>query len=232
MDIPEIPTNIQANLPRPVRPYVKGRTLVIGISIVIGFVVLWFSPARPLFTDPEKLRDMIHGLGPWAPVLIILYQAAQVVAAPIPGQAVDIANGYVFGWWGVAVSMAGIMLGSAIAVVLARKFGRPFLRKLLGEPTADLIDNYLHRGRAVLWFLLLMPGTPDDLICFAYGLSRMPIRQAIVTILIGRAPGILLAVGLGATGSGISPLVFMIGAALVSLVAWWCIRRWWPERLR
>lgn len=214
---------------RSIRPYLKGRTLIIGLILLAGFVTLWLSPARPLLTDPEKLQDTIHDLGSWAPLIIIAYQAIQVVLAPIPGQALDIANGYVFGWWGIAVSLTGVMIGSAIAVILARKYGRPFLRQLLGDPTADLVDNYLHQGRAVLWFLLLVPGTPDDLICFAYGLSRMPIRQAIPTILIGRAPGIILAVGLGATGSGVSPLVFMIGAAMVSLVAWWIVRRWAPR---
>lgn len=224
----DIPTKVS----RQVRPYLKGRTLIIGLILVVGFAALWFSPARPLFTDPEKLRDTIRQFGPWAPVIIIAYQAVQVVLAPIPGQALDIANGYVFGWWGVLVSMTGIMIGSIVAVLLARKYGRPFLRQLLGEPAADLVDNYLHRGRAVLWFLLLMPGTPDDLICFAYGLSRMPIRQAILTIFVGRLPGIVLAVGLGATGSGISPLAFMIGAAVVSFLAWLVVRRWGPRSVR
>jgi uncharacterized membrane protein YdjX (TVP38/TMEM64 family) len=230
MDMPEIPKEIEKNIPRTVRPYLKGRTLLIGIILVTGFVVLWFSPGRALLTDPEKLRDTIRGLGPWAPVFIILYQAFQVILAPIPGQAVDIANGYVFGWWGVLVSLAGIMLGSMIAVFLAREYGRPLLRQLLGEPTTVLIDNYLHRGRAVLWFLLLMPGTPDDLLCFAYGLSRIPYWRVILIILLGRSPGIILAVGLGATGSGISPIVFMVGAGVISLVAWWATRHWYKFR--
>lgn len=209
----------------------RRRLLVVGIMIIATLVVFWFSPWRVWLTDATVIRDRIQDLGAFGPVVVIAYHILQVIFAPIPGQALDIANGYVFGWNGIVVSLVGISLGSIMAIWLARRFGRNLVRRLIGEPSMRLLDGFLAKSVPALWILLLLPGTPDDVICYALGLSAVRLRRAVVMVILGRAPGVILAVGLGATGREISPLVFLVAMGVISVIAWWLVR-WWGKRPR
>lgn len=194
-------------------------------AVVIALVIVWFSPLRPWFEDVDFLRERVTSFGAWGPIIVIFYHMLQVVFAPIPGQALDIVNGYVFGWPGIAVSLIGISLGSVLAIWLARSFGRNLVRRLVGEPSMGILDTLLKKTVPVLWFLLLLPGTPDDLICFALGLTTIRLRRAVAMVILGRAPGVIFAVALGATGQKISPLVFLLAMGMVSIIAWWFVQR-------
>lgn len=204
----------------------KQRWALMAIATTAVILGVWFSPLRAWFTDVDFLRERVRSLGAFGPVAVILYHILQVVIAPIPGQALDMVNGYVFGWWGLLISMIGIGLGSILAIWLGRRFGRDLVRHLIGQPSMQLLEIFLSKSLPVLWLLLLLPGTPDDIICYALGLSTVSFRRAVATVMLGRAPGVALAVGLGATGSRIPPVVFIILMGAVSLIAWWLNRRW------
>ncbi len=163
--------------------------------------------------------------------MIIGYQIIQVVIAPIPGQAVDVANGYVFGpWIGPVLSVTGISLGSILAIWLARRFGRPLIRAWLGARSVATIDRYTGKTSLKYFFLFfLLPGLPDDLLCFALGLSEIPWRYAVPTVIVGRLPGITLAVWLGASGRQLSP-VWIAMIATLALSIWWLLIRWLRKR--
>lgn len=217
---PQIVESTEITRRRAKRHLVTVAVLILSVSLVV-----WFSPLRAWFNDVDFLRERVKSLGAWGPVIVILYHIAQVVFAPIPGQALDIVNGYVFGWPGIAVSLIGISLGSILAIWLARRFGRHLVQRLIGETSMIVLDSLLKKSIPVLWFLLLLPGTPDDIICFALGLSTVRFRRAVVMVILGRAPGVIFAVALGATGQRISPMVFLLAMGAVSIIAWWFVQR-------
>ncbi len=207
----------------------RRQLLIWAIVAAVLLIAFWFSPWRVWVTDATVIRDRIQHLGAFGPVVVIVYHILQVIFAPIPGQALDIANGYVFGWSGVIVSMIGLGLGSLIALWIARQFGRRIVRRFIGEPSMTLLDGYLAKSVPALWFLLLLPGTPDDIICYALGLSTVRFWRAWTMVLLGRAPGVIIAVGLGATGREISLLVFILAMGVIS-VAVWSMLQWWKKR--
>lgn len=201
------------------------RTMVVATLIVVGVLLgtllFLFSPTiRELATNPELLRSRIQSFGVWAPIVIICYHVLQVVFAPIPGQAVDVANGYIFGpWLGPCISLIGIGLGSLVAIWLARKFGRTFVRRLLGRKAIDIIDRYSgHRSLKYFFILFLLPGMPDDILCFGLGLTSVSIRRGVFTAMVGRTPGVVGAVLLGATGRTLSLAQFLVLVVLVAAV--------------
>ena len=50
--------------------------------------------------------------------------------APLPGNLLSVMAGYVFGFGtGLLLSLLGLMLGACLAVLIARKFGRPLLER-------------------------------------------------------------------------------------------------------
>jgi uncharacterized membrane protein YdjX (TVP38/TMEM64 family) len=199
-------------------------TLVVVLAVIaaLAFLVA-YEPTRDFMLSSTALREKIAEYGPLGPVVIICYHVLQVLFAPIPGQPVDLANGYLFGpYLGILTSLIGIFLGSTIAMVLARRFGRPLVHHFLSDRGRRQMDKYL--GHRNLWFvfvIFLLPGTPDDLLCFVVGLTRIPLWRAIPVVLIGRTPTVVASVLLGATGHTLNPLQFLgiaLGVTVVLLV--------------
>lgn len=205
------------------RAWLSAGILVTALTVLVVAVML--SPLRELFTSPERLRETVQSYGALGPIIVVGIHILQVVIAPIPGQGIDLANGYLFGWWGGAlVSLIGISLGTMIAISLAKKFGRPLVEILVGPKGLASVRAYTHSRSQWLFFILfLLPGTPDDLLCFAIGLTSISLWRAVAIAVLGRLPGVLAAVGIGATGRGLNVLEFTIVAAVVSLLAGWIL---------
>ena len=170
------------------------------------------------------LRDWVLRRGAWAPVAIILLEVGQVLLAPIPGQAIGLVSGYLFGVLaGTILGMMGTASGSLIAIWLTRRFGRPLAERLVPERTLKWLDQMASK-RGVLFFLavFLLPFLPDDMACFAAGLTPIPIPALMLVVLIGRLPGVWVACWLGAQSTQLSPAQWtvVIAASLGLVVAY------------
>ncbi|MFW6153554.1 MAG: TVP38/TMEM64 family protein [Halobacteriota archaeon] len=161
----------------------------IGIAVLI---LLW--PRLSVLRDVDDLRTYIAGFSVLAPAVLVALQAAQVVIAPVPGQPLALVSGYLFGTvWGTAYSMAGITLGSALAFWLSRRLGRPYVERMIHPNLLDRFDAFGDAGlRPVLFLLFLVPGLPDDALCFIGGLSTIPLHQLILLAILGRLPAFLV----------------------------------------
>lgn len=147
-----------------------------------------------VLTDPEHLRVLLAGFGPFAPLAFVALQAAQVLVAPIPGPALALASGYLFGWQlGTFYSMLGVMIGSALAITLARRYGRPAVERFVAADTLARFDDFLDaRGQLGLFIIMLFPGFPDDVLCFVAGLTDIPIRRLVLLVAVARTPAFLI----------------------------------------
>lgn len=199
--------------------------LAIG-AIVLGVILsLWGRPLAQLLSDVERVHRFVASFGIWAPLAIIGLEVAQVVLAPIPGGAIDLTSGYLFGTgWGTLYSMTGVMGGTITALYLARRFGRPLVERFVPQQMLSRLDCYAHR-RGALFFLLLflMPFTPNDVACFLAGLTPIPLVRLILIALIGRTPGVLVANLMGANATTLSPsqwLLIGVPLLLTALSFW------------
>ncbi|MBZ0157469.1 MAG: VTT domain-containing protein [Alphaproteobacteria bacterium] len=146
------------------------------------------------FLNEKKLVAFLDSLGPLACVGFILLQIAQVVAAPIPGEATGLLGGYLYGpVLGVFLSTIGLTVGSYIAFGLARVFGRPFVEKFVDARTIARFDYLLHHKGAFLVFLLfLIPGFPKDYLCYILGLGHLSTAEFLIIGGTGRLFGTIL----------------------------------------
>ncbi|MFN2271591.1 MAG: TVP38/TMEM64 family protein, partial [Anaerolineae bacterium] len=64
------------------------RTALLIVLVVAAIVALWYwhEPLWQFFEDQDRIQAWIQSFGPWAPLISIALNAAQVLAAPIPGQ--------------------------------------------------------------------------------------------------------------------------------------------------
>ena len=177
---------------------------------MVVLLALWATLQNPvsltIFADSQQIVTWLRERGPWAPLAVILLQIGQVLLAPIPGQVVGIAAGYLFGAWsGTLYSLVGTATGSWIAFALARAYGRPLVERLVPPQTLDWLDAGAQR-RGLFFFALvfLLPFLPDDLACFAAGMTRIPIPALLIVAVTARTPGLLASAWLGAKAAGLS----------------------------
>lgn len=206
---------------------IRGRTIaVLGfLALALVALLIWRRPLLYFFADRAKVQEFVIRFGSWAPLAAILLHVAQVLLAPIPGQVIDAANGYLFGTgWGTLYSLVGIIAGSSLAMILARRFGRPWAERLIKRETLERLDGYSQQRGALFFFLVfLFPFLPDDVACFLAGLTLLPLPDLIVLATIGRLPGILVANFVGANAAALTQTqgaVFIAGLTAIALAFW------------
>ena len=199
--------------------------LGLALAVLIGALIKWWRPLYNFVADQEQIRVWVEGLGAWGPMAIAFLEMIQALLAPIPGQAIEAVGGYLYGpWWGTLYSLSGMAIGSLLTFLLARRFGRPLVVKLIGKQSMERLDDLVRRGGAPFFFLIwLLPFAPDDLACVAAGLTPMPTHQFMVLMLLGRLPGVFVSVWVGANVAQIEPFwwgVLFVGIAIAALVIW------------
>ncbi len=197
--------------------------VLLGVVILTlaAFVVFkWWAPLRSFFGDTGEVTALTERWGMWAPVITIVLHAAQVVFAPIPGQALDLVNGYLFGpWIGTIYSMVGIVLSSALVMWLSRRFGRPLVERFVDPQTLDKLDRVTEqRGEMVIFLIFLVPFLPDDALCFLAGLTNIPLPKLVLLAAVGRLPGVFVANWVGATANELKPVHWILAGVLTVVV--------------
>jgi uncharacterized membrane protein YdjX (TVP38/TMEM64 family) len=198
--------------------------LAIAISFAAGSVLtgryLWF------LRDVDAIKEFVLGFGAFAPAGFVAIQILQVVVAPIPGQVLAFAAGYLFGaGLGFVYSMFGATAGTYLAVLLARRYGRPYVERIVDPDLLASFDGVIaDRGIVGLFLVFLLPGFPDDVICFVAGMSELDVRKLVLVSILGRTPGYVV---LALSGAGVAQdhvtesLLLLSGAGVVALVLYW-----------
>ena len=155
-------------------------------------------------------------------------QIAQTVIAPIPGHVTGVAAGYIFGTFeGALYSVIGVSIGSYIAVRLSRIFGRGYVESTVSEKLLSKFDAFMtDQGGKALFIVFLLPGLPDDALCFIAGLSDIKMSKLMTIIIIARTPAFFLA---AAAGNSLAMSKFMefgtitFFVAAISIIGFWKI---------
>lgn len=157
-------------------------------------VLLYTTGLFHFFLDKERLIKFLNDLGPLAFLGFILLQIFQVVAAPIPGEVTGLLGGFVFGkFQGIILSTIGLTLGSLLAFTLSRKFGRPFVERVVDHSTIRRFDYILHhKGAFIVFLMFLIPGFPKDYLCYMLGLGHFSTSEFLVIGATGRLLGTVM----------------------------------------
>jgi uncharacterized membrane protein YdjX (TVP38/TMEM64 family) len=194
------------------RPVVWGLILFgVALTGAYGWKSL-FALLRLMLSDPDGLRMVVVSWGPWGMLALIGLQVAQTLIAPIPGQGLGIVSGYLYGpWLGTLINMTGTLIGSGIAIWLARRFGRPLVERWVPPKRLAHLDRLAkQRGPAFFFLIFLFPFLPDDAACFVAGLSPLPLGEMLLLVLLGRLPGVFIPNWLGSHATSLSPRQWVV----------------------
>lgn len=167
--------------------------LLIGIVVFIPVYIYFYH--REVITSFDSLDDvtsfLMHYKNASIPVYIV-FQTLQIVISVIPGQAFQLAAGYLYRFLpGLLFSVIGAVLGTSISFYLAKFLGRDAVHILFGEEKTAYYLERLNSKRAytLVFVLYLIPGLPKDVISYIAGVSEMKFKAFLVFSLIGRLPG-------------------------------------------
>lgn len=204
--------------------------IILGLVaiVLIGYAtwdVIAKGPITQLLSNRDELVRVMQDLGPLAPLLYIVLQVVQVVVAPIPGQIVGGVGGFLFGHWGILWTTIGSFIGFWLVFLIARKFGRPLLEKIFKKALIDKFDFIINaKGAALIIFaIFLLPGFPDDLVCYLAGLTKLSIKKLMLISILGRFPTIVLTnyIGMGINGNiGLVVALSLLAVLIMGFVAW------------
>ncbi len=195
---------------------------VIGLGVLVGLTGLVTARGPQIMQavrDPEALAAAIRDAGAMGAVFMVGLQVLQVVVAPIPGQVINFAAGYVYGFpIGFLLSWIGTTLGAALAMMLARFIGRPVVERLASPRFLARADRLMaEKGLLFFFVLFVLPFLPDDAICLVAGLTPLPLSALILAAAVGRTPALAVSVWLGAN-AGVIPGPLLIGIGIVGVI--------------
>ncbi|MCW5717537.1 MAG: TVP38/TMEM64 family protein [Bauldia sp.] len=190
----------------------------LALAVIAAMVVAGFAFV-PLFGDPEGIAAMVERAGGWGPVVFILIQALQVIAAPVPGQVTGLASGFLFGpALGILYCAIGGTIGCAVVFLLSRRLGRPFVEAFVSRTALQRFDYLADSGGAIVLLLIfLVPIFPDDIISYIAGLTRIPIHRLVLVAAFGRLPGYAL-MAIAGSHAAAADMSVVIAIAVVSVV--------------
>lgn len=200
-----------------------GRLLKIGAAILGASFLFWFrEPVMEILQvvgDREAVAAYLDQFGVLAPLLLGIILVLQVIVAAIPGHALMVGGGYVFGFApAFVISLATTVLGSQLGFYLARWAGRPLVEKLA---PVDVLDKWYdvsaRKGPLFFMFAFMLPIFPADVMNYIAGLSSLSARRFFFANLIGRLPGVVLMTAIGAYGFQLS-ISFWIAVVIAGVV--------------
>jgi uncharacterized membrane protein YdjX (TVP38/TMEM64 family) len=216
----------------------KTPTLVrLGVVVLLGSVIAGMVLFVDVRTELRQLLQWVQELGDWgALVLAAVYVPATVLF--IPGSLLTLGAGFAFGLVrGTLAVSAGSVLGATAAFLLGRFLLRGWIeRKVARYPRFRAIDQAVaEQGFKIVLLTRLSPAFPFILLNYAFGLTRVRLRDYVLASWIGMLPGTVMYVYLGfalrtlvtdvaeldvqKVQTGIAPRLFVYAGLAVAVLA-------------
>jgi uncharacterized membrane protein YdjX (TVP38/TMEM64 family) len=196
-------------------------------------IVLWASrePVAAIwrwFSDQAAVTASMNQLGIWGPIILFILFVLQVFLAFIPGQALMVACGFLYGFGGgFLLSWLSLVAGGEFAFVLARRYGRGFAEKWISPNVLARWDQSA-QGQGIGFFAisLVLPLFPNDAMCYVAGLGRISHRRFSIANLLGRGLACLFTSAVGAFGGQIpwQGWAVLIAILIAGGIAWLVVR--------
>lgn len=184
------------------------RTLIFisKIIVILAAILLLYLCGKCLpnymsiISNPDTFRSYVVNLGSRGVLVFILFQILQVIIAPIPGEVIYVAGGYIYGTiLGTLYSTVGLLLGAIIAFYFTRFIGFSLIERILSEKKVEKYQDIINSKKTVLllFLIFLMPGMPKDFLIYGAGLTPIVPTKFFSVFLVGRVPWLVISTYIG-----------------------------------
>ena len=169
------------------------------LAAALAAAIIWLGLHRELLR-PTTVKLELQRFGGWAPILFLLLYALGTVLF-VPGSVLTVAGGAVFGpIWGTLWNLTGATLGATLAFMIARYVAFDWVAARSGERLSRLMRGVEEEGWRFVAFVRLVPLFPFNLMNYAFGLTRIRLRDYVLASFVCMAPGALAYTYLGYAG--------------------------------
>jgi uncharacterized membrane protein YdjX (TVP38/TMEM64 family) len=169
------------------------------LVVALAVATIWLGLHRELLQFATVEREL-QRFGGWAPILFLLMYALATVLF-VPGSVLTLAGGALFGpIWGTLLNLTGATLGATLAFVIARYVASDWVAAHSSNRLGRLIRGVEEEGWRFVAFVRLVPLFPFNLVNYAFGLTRIRLREYVLASLVCMAPGAFAYTYLGYAG--------------------------------
>lgn len=140
------------------------------------------------------LEIYIESLGFFGIFVLMFVQILQVVIAIIPGEAVEVLAGLLYGTLlGFVICEIGMIIGTIIIYYFVKKVGKSRIEKVNEDEkyTKFKILNDAQSLEMLTFIMFFIPGTPKDLLTYFMPFTKIESKKFFTIVAIARMPSIL-----------------------------------------
>lgn len=167
--------------------------ILLSLPAIIA-IILSFILQVTVISQPEKFTSWLSSFGPFVILIYTLVQTLTLIIPPLGGS---------FIWIGMLAVLGpakGLVLSYLVATpvycinfLLAKKYGRNLIQKVVGKGGMSKIDKYTNEaGLETLWILKIFENGYFDFISYATGLTNISFKNFLIVNFIGGIPSTLL----------------------------------------
>lgn len=162
--------------------------IMAAVTYYVGIPMVRFAE------EPELFRDWVDSFGVWGRLVFLGLVVFQVIVAFVPGEPVELAAGYIFGFLeGSLLTMVGFLLGSWIIFSLVRRFGVRLVEVFFPKEKIQEISFLKNpkKTKILAFILMTIPGTPKDFLSYFAGLTQLRLREWLAIVAVSRIPSLI-----------------------------------------
>ena len=200
--------------------------IVVFLILMLALTLAFLPEIKKLATDEgrEAFKAWVDGLGFWGWLATLGIQLLQIFVAFIPGEPVELVLGYVWGpWLGTFTCLLGIFIGTAVIYLFARKLGKKFVARIVGEGDLSKYKflNSKTRAELTVFILFFIPGTPKDALTYIAPIAPIPSVAYLLITTLARIPSVITSTLLGdsiAEGNYLMAIIVFVITAIISIL--------------
>lgn len=189
----------------PHRPGSKIKITLAIFFIIILLVTIKYLPVQELM---KSFLGWVAHLGSWGPIIFIaVYILACVLL--LPGSILTLGAGVLFGVAkGSIIASISATLGAICAFLVGRYLARDWVsRRIQGYPKFMALDEAVaEEGWKIVCLTRLSPVFPFNLLNYAYGITKVSLRDYFLASWLGMMPGTVMYVYIGSLAGDLAML--------------------------
>ena len=176
----------------------KKKNILIGVIVflvvmlILGFIV--GGKIVSLVRNTKSFRKWVSDLGILGKLIMIGISAFQIIVAIVPGEPIEIASGYAFGWFlGAVLCLLGTLVGQMVVFIFAKKFGLDFVEIFVSKKKLEKMSFLKDKEKiyVTIFFIFLIPGTPKDVLSYVAGITSIKLLPFLLVSGVARIPSVV-----------------------------------------
>lgn len=203
------------------------RRIIAGVMLAAALTAIacwrYLPAACAWLMDAKAVRAFVDEYAVASRFALVGINIMQVLFAFLPGEPIELASGYAFGFWeGTLLCLVASAIATSIIYAAVRRWGWNIVGLFFDREDFQKYGWLQDARRLELLMLAVffIPGTPKDFLTYFAGLTRMRFSAVLAIATLGRIPSIVTStMAASAFGSGDYALALAAVVAAAVLLA-------------